>query len=434
MGLIRAAVGAIGGTLGEQWLEALTADRMDQQTVCTGAVRPREDARDSNRRGTSAIISNGSRIQVNPNQFMLLVDGGKIVDFTAEPGYYTVNNSSSPSLFAGGFGASIRHSWDRFKFGGANPQQQKAYFINLQEIKGIKFGTPNALNYFDNFYNAELFVRAFGTYSIRVTDPILFFAEALPRDQERVQIDDINEQYLSEFLGALQTSINQLSVDGIRVSHLGSRSMELSKVMSDVLDNDWKQQRGFMIQNVGIANISYDDESREIIRTRSQGAMLQDPNIREGFVQGAVARGLESAGKNEAGAGAAFMGMGFGMNAGGGFMSGSSQSNLEQMHMQQQAAAQGQPQRPGPAAGGFYGGPQAEARPAAAQPQQGGSWPCPQCQTPNPGNAKFCGNCGTARPAQAPPQKAPRAAFCGNCGAKLPEEGKFCPSCGRPIA
>ena len=107
------------------------------------------------------------------------------------------------------------------------PGAQKVYYVNLQEIKGIKFGTRNPVNYFDNFYNAELFLRAHGTYSIKVTDPIKFYAEVIPKNADHVEIDSINEQYLSEFLEALQTSINQMSADGTRISYVTSRSREL---------------------------------------------------------------------------------------------------------------------------------------------------------------------------------------------------------------
>ena len=107
-------------------------------------------------------------------QFMMLVDGGKVVDYTAEEGYYTVNNSSLPSLFNGQFGDSLTESFNRVRYGGITPGVQKVFYVNLQEIKGIKFGTRNPVNYFDNFYNAELFLRAHGTYSIKVTDPLKF--------------------------------------------------------------------------------------------------------------------------------------------------------------------------------------------------------------------------------------------------------------------
>lgn len=159
-----------------------------------------------NTKGTGNTVSNGSIIHVYDNQFMMLVDGGKVVDYTAEPGYYKVDNSSLPSLFNGQFGDSLKDSFNRIKYGGQTPTAQKVFFINLQEIKGIKFGTRNPINYFDNFYNAELFLRAHGTYSVKITNPLQFYAEVIPRNADRVEIDEINEQYLSEFLEALQSS------------------------------------------------------------------------------------------------------------------------------------------------------------------------------------------------------------------------------------
>ena len=135
-----------------------------------------------------------------------------------------------------------------------------------------------------------------GTYSIKVVDPIKFYTEAIPKNAEHVDISDINEQYLSEFLGALQAAINQMSADGVRISHVTSKNMELSRYMADILDDDWKDLRGMEVVSVGLAGLSYSEESQKLINMRNQGAMLSDPNVREGYVQGSVARGLEAAG------------------------------------------------------------------------------------------------------------------------------------------
>ena len=229
---------------------------------------------------------------------MMLVDGGKVVDYTAEEGYYTVQNSSLPSLFNGQFGDALKESFNRVRYGGQTPYAQKVYYINLQEIKGIKFGTRTPINYFDLFYNSELFLRAHGTYSIKITDPLKFYAEAIPKNQDQVEIDSINEQYLAEFLEALQTSINQMSADGVRISFVASKGRELGRYMAETLDEEWNRLRGMEIQSVGIASISYDEESQKLINMRNQGAMLGDPSVREGYVQGAMARGFEAAGSN----------------------------------------------------------------------------------------------------------------------------------------
>ena len=336
MGIIRAIAGAVSGNLADQWLEVLEADNMTDTTVCTKGITVRKnDRRFGNKKGTEDLISNGSIIHVYPNQFMMLLDGGKVVDYTAEEGYYKVDNSSTPSLFNGQFGDSLRDAFSRVKFSGVPSQKQKVIYINLQEIKGIKFGTPNPVNYFDNFYNAELFLRAHGTYSIKIVDPLKFYAEAIAKNVDRVDIKQINEQYLSEFLEALQAAINQMSADGVRVSQVVSKGRDLSRYMQNILDEDWRNMRGMEIQAVGIASISYDEESKKLINMRNQGAMLGDPTVREGYVQGAMARGFEAAGSNSSGTAATFMGMGVGMNAGGAMFGNMSANNQELIRQQQ---------------------------------------------------------------------------------------------------
>ena len=335
MGIIKATFSAVGGGLADSWQEVIEAGNMGEGTVfCRGITVRQNDKRSSNRKGTADTISNGSIIHVYDNQFMLLVDGGKVVDFTAEPGYYKVDNSSMPSLFAGQFGDSIKETFSRIKYGGVPSTSQKAFFINLQEIKGIKFGTRTPVNYFDNFYNSELFLRAHGSYSIKITDPLKFYAEAIPRDRELVNINDINEQYLAEFLEALQAAINKMSADGIRISHVASKSRELSGYMANELDDSFRSLRGFEVLSVGIASVSYDEESKKLINMRNQGAMLGDAAVREGYVQGAIARGFEAAGSNPGGSATTFMGMGMGMNAAGGFGA-FSETNRAQMQQQQ---------------------------------------------------------------------------------------------------
>ena len=420
MGIIKATMSATGGGLADQWLEVLEANDMGGSTLFTKGVKVRKnDKRNSNKKGTEDYISNGSVIHVYPNQCMLLVDGGKVVDFTAEEGYYKVDNAAAPSMFAGGFGASLKESFSRIKYGGVPGTSQKAYFINLQEIKGIKFGTRNPISYFDSFYNAELFLRAHGTYSIKVTDPLKFYAEVIPKNAERVDISEVNEQYLNEFLEALGAAINSMSADGIRVSYVVSKSRELSRYMQDELDADWKELRGMEVLSVGLGGLSYDEKSREMIDMRNQGAMLGDASIREGYVQGAVARGMEAAGSNANGAAQAFMGMGMGMNAGGGFMGAASASNQTQMERDRAAAPAA------PAAGGWTcacghantGKFCAEC--GSPKPAAVGGWIC-ACGHVNTG--KFCAECGSPRPAA--------EWFCTECGAKNAATAKFCAECG----
>lgn len=415
MGIIRAIGKSISGGLADQWIEAYEANDMGERTVFTNGVLVRKG---ENVRGSSDAISNGSIIHVYDNQFMMLVDGGKVVDYTAEPGYYKVDNSALPSMFNGEFDEALNEAFERVKFGGVTPTKQKVYFINLQEIKGIKFGTRNPINYFDSFYNAELFLRAHGTYSVKITNPLQFYAEAIPRNVDHVNMESINDQFLSEFLEALQSAINQMSADGIRVSHVTSKARELGKYMADILDEDWTKMRGMEIQSVGIASVSYDEASQKLINMRNEGAMLgTDFNVMRGMAVKNLTEGVRDAGSNASGALNGFMGVGMGMNAMNQTLSGIGA-------LQNPQDVQGMP---------------------AGQPQAGAAgWTC-ECGTVNTG--KFCGECGKPMPVVKKGWTCEcghvnTGKFCSECGKAAPaadwtcecgsvNSGKFCSNCGK---
>ena len=422
MGIIKAIAGAVGGALADQWLEVIEADNMSDTTLfCQGVTVRKNDRRSANRKGTEDVISNGSVVHVGQNQFMLLVDGGKVIDFTAEPGYFKVVNSAAPSMFSGSFGDALQDTFDRIRFGGATPYQQKVYFINLQEIKNIAFGTVNPINYFDNFYNAELFLRAHGYFSVRVADPLKFYAEAVPHNDQRMEIADLQKLYLAEFLNGLQTAINQMSVDNIRISHVTSQGVKVAKYMADALDEDWTKLRGMEIVSVGIQSISYDEESKKLINMRNQGAMLSDAAIREGYVQGAVARGVEAAGSNANGSTAGFMGVNMGMQSAGGFMAAATQTNQAQMAAQQRAREQQAAADTWQCSCGAKCTENFCPACGKAKPAPAGAWTC-SCGKENTGN--FCSHCGKAKP---------QGSVCPKCGWTSKEPAKFCPQCGEKL-
>ena len=391
MGIIRAAVSTVKGSLEDQWLEVVEPYEMDAQTVCTRGVVMRKGRE---KKGSPDVLSNGSVIHVDENQFMILTDGGRIIDYTAEPGYYTIEDFAQPSMFSGQFGEALKDTFNRFRFGGGTPQSQKVYYINLQEITGIRFGTRNPVNYFDSFY---------------IVDPLLFYAEAVPRNAERVEVQDINEQFLNEFLEGIQVAVNRMSADGIRISYVASKSTELSRYMADALDDSWRARRGMEVQSVAIASISYDEESQKLIHMRNQGAMLQDPVIREGYLQGAAGRAMEAAASNPNGSMAGFMGFGMGMQSGGNILNAASAANAQQMQQMQQM------QNSQPGQNWNQAAPQDQP-----DPMQNGSgvWTC-GCGAENTGN--FCTNCGKPRPA---------AAWICSCGTT--NTGNFCSNCGKP--
>lgn len=409
MGIIKAITGAIGGALADSWQEVIEPAPMGENTCIVPGQLVTQNGKSQNKKGSVNTVSNGSIIHVYDNQFMILVDGGKIVDFTAEPGYFKVDNSSMPSLFAGQFGDTIKETFNRVKYGGIPSQSQKVFYINLQEMKNIPFGTPNPVNYFDNFYNAELFIRAHGSYSVKVTEPFKFYQEVISRDviMENRSLDfkTIRQQYNDEFIGALGAAINQYSADGNRVSHIKSKTREVGRYMSQILDEEWTQLRGMEVCSVGL-DISYDEESQALINMRNKGAMLSDAAVQQGYVAANISEGLKDAGSNPNGSMAGFMGMGFGMNAGSNMMAGY-QQNPQYRQTPQQSA-------PAPA-------PQQAPAPQSAPAPTADGWTC-SCGSVNTG--KFCPECGGKKP------EAPKKRFCTNCGTELAEGSKFCPECG----
>lgn len=404
MGIIKAAFNAIGGGLADSWQEVIEPSPMGDNTlICPGQLKSTNAGRGQNKKGSDNIVSNGSVIHVYDNQMMILLDGGKIVDFTAEPGYFQVNNSSMPSLFCGQFGDSIKETFNRIKFGGVPSQTQRVFYINLQEIKGIPFGTSTPVNYFDNFYNAELMLRAHGTYSIKVVEPFKFYQEVIPREaiteDRAVEYNEVRAQYNDEFVGALGSAINQYSADGERISYIKSKQRLLGQYMAKTLDDEWTQGRGMEVFSVGM-DVSYDEQSQELINMRNKGAMMSDAAVQQGYVAANISEGLKDAGSNANGSMAGFMGMGVGMNAGAGILGGYQQN--PQYHNQQ-------PQQTAP------------QQEAPQQTAQAGGWTC-SCGNVNTGN--FCSECGSKKP------EAPKKRFCTNCGAELSENAKFCPECG----
>lgn len=408
MGIIKATVGAIGGGLADQWLEVIESAPMDSNTIVCKGVQV-SNKRSSNRRGTHNVISNGSTIHVGTNQMMLLVDGGKVVDYSAEEGYYTVNLSTAPSMFNGELKSAVKDTFNRVKYGGQPSQSQQVYYVNLQELSGIKFGTKSPLNYWDEFYQSELFLRCFGTYSIKVVDPLKFFSEVAPKNRDVVLVSDINTQLIDEFMCALQSAMAQMSVDGIRISAVASKGRELSKYMAKALDEDWNDLRGIEVVSVGIASINYDDESKRLISMRNQGAMMGTPNVSAGYMNSSIAQGLQSAGSNSNGAVNGYMGMNMAMNTSGTFV---------------QNVPQSKPQQPAERTASWICKCGAKntgkfcMECGSPKPNVNGEWVC-SCGTKNVG--KFCMECGSPKPNV-------NGEWVCSCGAK--NTGKFCMECG----
>jgi len=270
MGIIKAAYDSARGVISDQWLDVVEPKTINDQTLFSRGVK----ATKGKDKSTPTVITDGSVIRVPENMVMLLVDGGKIIDYSAEPGYYKVENSAAPSLFNGDLEGAVLETYERFKFGGMTSQKQEVFYINLIEISGIRFGTTTPIQYFDNFYNAEMFLRMHGTYSVKVFDPLLFYRNVVSKSADSFSVTNFYDQYHNEFMVALSSSVNKYSVDGERVSFLTSKGTALSSMMKEFLAENWRDLRGIDVVSVAIANLSYDDRSQKIINSRNRGASI----------------------------------------------------------------------------------------------------------------------------------------------------------------
>ena len=400
MGLIKAISGAVTGVLADQWKEYFYCEAIPADVLAVRGKK-RVSAKSSNK-GNDNIISNGSIIAVADGQCMLIVEQGKVVDVCAEPGEYTYDMSTEPSIFTGNLGDSIvevfKQVCKRFTFGGEPPKDQRVYYFNTKELIGNKYGTPSPVPFRVVDERAgidiDIAIKCFGEYSYKVTNPLLFYTNVcgnVTRDYNRSEIDS---QLKSELLTALQPAFARISAMGIRYSALPGHTTELANVLNDELSAKWRDLRGIEIVSFGVNSVKASEEDEAMIKEMQKNAAYKDPGLAAATLVGAQASAMQSAASNEgAGAAMAFMGMGMAQNAGG-----VNAQNLYGMAAQQAAAA-----------------------PAAD------SWKC-SCGAVVTG--KFCTECGAKKPADAPKYK------CDKCGWEPSDPNnppKFCPECGDPF-
>lgn len=420
MGLIRAAAGATGGTLADQWKEYFYCDALPETVMAVQGLK-RISGRSSNTKGNENIISNGSVIAVADGQCMLIVEQGKVVEVCAEPGEFIYDTSTEPSVFDGGLGEGIRQVFatigKRFTFGGEAPKDQRVYYFNTKELIGNKYGTPNPITFrvVDERAQIDMDVplRCFGEYSFRIANPLLFYTNVCGNIYEDYTRDILASQMRSELLTALQPSFGRLSAMGIRYSALMGHTTEIRDSLKEELTKLWSEERGLEIVNFGISSIKVDEDVEKELREMQREATYTDPTRMAAHLGKAQAEAMKAAAANTgAGAAMAFMGMN---------MAGQAAGNLQAMY------AQGQQH-------------------AAAQEKAG--WTCSCGQTGNTG--KFCSSCGKAQPAPANSWKCECGAiatgkFCAECGKPKPtsaegwtcecgavNKGKFCSECGKP--
>lgn len=414
MGLIKAAVGAIGGTLQDQWKEAIRCEDLGNDILMMKKTTP------------TGVITNKSTIIVGPGQCAIIYDNGRVIDATAEEGFYTFDNSSSPSFFAGQFGATFKEMWERFTYNGATAKQQAVFFFNTKEITQNKFGTPAPIPYQDwshaipNQMTGQITplrveVKCFGTYTFKIVNPAVFMNE-IAGTADVYRKSQIIEQIRSEVIATFQNVLNELgnSNNKVPVLELPSQTDEIKQVMDEKVFDEPIRRRGLSIEVFAVESVTLDAESEKKIDDYelSSNAMMQ-----QGKLVGAYATAVQDAANNANGAANGFMGIGMMNMASGGVMGGASQGPWQNAQPVQ-PIMNNEPAQPAE--------PVKEQQPAqeaaVVAPATANEWVCPNCNTTVTG--KFCAECGT---------KKPEGKFCANCGAKLSETAKFCGECGTKV-
>ncbi|MBE6957973.1 MAG: SPFH domain-containing protein [Ruminococcaceae bacterium] len=427
MGLIKAGIGALGGVLADQWKEFFYCDALDMDTLVVKGQK-RISGRSSNTKGSDNIISNGSGIAVADGQCMMIVEQGKVVEVCAEPGEYTYDTSTEPSIFAGSFGQSLLDTFKtigkRFTYGGDTGKDQRVYYFNTKEIMGNKFGTPSPI-IFEVMnkrigFSRTVNVRCNGVYSYIISDPLLFYTKVCGNVDYAFTRDQIDEQLKTEFVSALQPAFGALAEMELRPAQIPAKANELKAAMNEALRVDWLE-RGISVEKIALNPITLNPEDMKKIQ-EMEDSMSYGSNaaMMAGRMTTATANAMETAAGNSAGAMTGFMGMGMASGAmGGGF--GAAQQ-LYGMGQEQQAQRQA-----APAADGWK---------CACGATSTGKF-CPECGSPKPmengwkctcgavNTGKFCSECGAKKPGK-----------CSKCGWQ-PEDPsktpKFCPECGQPF-
>lgn len=360
MGLIKAAAAAIGSTLHDQWKEYIRCEDLGQEILMKRVSTP------------NGVISKDSAIQVSPGQIAVIFQSGQILDATAEPGIFTFDQSTSPSFFAGQFGAVFKEMWTRFVYNGATSKEQAVFYINAKEIMDNKFGTPAPIPFQDwshpipnqmtnSVSPLRVEVKCFGKYTFKIADPAVFMSR-IAGTAEEYRKDEIVEQMRSEVIGAFQNVLNELgnSNHKVPVLELPSSTDEIKKIMDEKVFDQPIRDRGINLVGFVVESVTLDEESNKKIDNYE---LSSNSFMQQGTLTGAYAQAVKDAANNEGGAANGFMGIGMMNMASGGMIGGAATNAFNNQGTTVNQTAQ---------AGGSF---------------------CPNCGSPvNGGN--FCTNCG----------------------------------------
>jgi len=382
MGFIKAFTGALGGSFANQWLEYMAPPATMRDHVLLARATTVKGERSENNDGEENpnVITNGSKFLVPEGACLITVENGAITGVISEPGGYTYTSENVPeakSMFSkdGFFASTFGQSWNQFKFGGQPGNQQFAFYVNLKDIAGLRYGTQNPIRYKDaNYANTMLAVTSNGTYTVKVVDPILLFKNLIPVDivsgQGRGTFElggegdtgGVEDSLFAGFVGSLAAALSSYTKGGKSIDDIQGGTVEFAKSMNEAVEANyqWGTKYGLEIVNVQPMGLDWDEASVELINKFNTGNLMQG-GVGAAYAQTQIAEGFNAAGNN--GGAGNMMGMGMGVGMMGGMAGIAQPMGTNPVTAQQQAA----PAAPAAPAAAPAPAPEAPAAPAAPE-------------------------------------------------------------------
>ncbi|MBQ5544309.1 MAG: SPFH domain-containing protein [Clostridia bacterium] len=305
MGIIKATAGAVGGVLGDQWLEMYECDSIPQGTLIQHEHPRVNPARSSNTHATDGLISDGSIILVNEGQCAFVVESGKVVACFDRPGENVFHSNRSPSIFSGrglkGLGESVI---ERIGFGGDVCVRQIVLYLNTKELLNIPFHVTCPIQVSDKGTGFSMDAQAIisGLFSMRIADPKVFFERVCRGVNQTASLSQVSPQLQAEFAQAAAEGIAILTADGVSPSELPGKTTDLCDAIQRAMTQKWIALRGFAVSSVAIGSIRVSERDRQIVRDLGRDKMLRDPVMAAATLVGAQAAATEAAARNTAGA------------------------------------------------------------------------------------------------------------------------------------
>ena len=403
MGLIKAITSAASTTLGDQFKEFVTCPTIEKDVLIQ---RGTVNHGSGNSNPTEGVISNGSAIVIPQGMAMMIIDNGEIKEFSAEPGTFTYDTSSEPSIFTGNLGENLVEIFKtigkRFTYGGQAAKDQRVYYVNLLNIVGNKFGSPQPKKITDEKYGM-LEVTFFGEYAFKVVDPVILVNSVIganPKDTVTYE-EIVGSQLQAKFVEQLTQAISiVMRKNKVSVGDIQLYNSDISAEMNRCLDDSWRQNYGLEITDVAIGDLNLTDESMVKVNKVDEAVIFSNQGLQSGLMASASADALRNASSNANGAMAGFMGFNMAAGAAGSMMGVANQN----------AAGATPGYNPGnqtPEPGTLFGAaPAAPVEPPVDGPGETAPAPetapeteapagkeCPNCHAIATG--KFCSNCGT---------------------------------------